>query len=124
MLTKRRILAAAAVVLVMLLSALLLISIYDFAETLMPKAQVLLSASEGSMVRVRSVQEGAVQFLSGSGSVTVYSPAQFTVLKAVLIVLTVFALKGALSFGTTALRLDKAASDRSSTTRPPLDKSE
>ena len=70
---------------------------YDLFETVTSRGGLLIEASDGAVVRVQSVQRGAVEFLAGTGGVTVFPRSVLPIAATLFAILVAFAFIGAIS---------------------------
>ena len=70
---------------------------YDLFETVSSRSGLLIEASDGAVVRVLSVQRGAVEFLAGTGGVTVFPRSMLPIAATLFAILVAFAFIGASS---------------------------
>ena len=70
---------------------------YDLFETATSRSGLLIEASDGAVVRVQSVQRGAVEFLAGTGGVTVFPRSMLPIAATLFAILVAFAFIGAIS---------------------------
>ena len=70
---------------------------FDLFETITSRSGLLIEASDGAVVRVQSVQRGAVEFLAGTGGVTVFPRSVIPIVATIFAILVAFAFVGAMS---------------------------
>jgi len=70
---------------------------YAVFDAVSPQHGLLIVASDGALVRVDSVERGAVEFLAGTGGVTFFARPMLPAATALFAVLVIFAFRGASS---------------------------
>jgi hypothetical protein len=70
---------------------------YDALKTVASGKSVVIESSDGAVVKITNVRKNAVEFISGTGGVTAFSPELVPVAGAIFILISLLAVFGSFS---------------------------